>query len=102
VVELGNAAGDVLQMELRLGVDKPRFTTIRPESRQLKSNCVELTGLRRFRLANTARGQNWVSRHRNAEKKNITVELGFAYCESLWKIQGGRITFQPKNASDTN
>ena len=83
-------------MELRLSVDKPGLTTVRPENRQLQGNCVEMTGLRRLWLVDTARGQNWVSRHRNAEKENITVELGFAYCESLWRKQGGRFTFQPK------
>ena len=71
MVELGNAAGNALLMELRLSVDKPGLTTVRPENRQLQDNCVEMAGLRRLRLVDTTCGQNWLSRHRNAEKENL-------------------------------
>jgi hypothetical protein len=67
MMELGAAGGDVLEMELRLCINEPRLTTIRPENRKLQSNSVKMAGLV-FSIVTL---------------KNNTVKLVFAYCKSL-------------------
>jgi len=44
MMELGGVAGDVFEVELGLSIDKPGLTAVRPENRQLQSDCVEMTG----------------------------------------------------------
>jgi len=38
MMELGDAAGDILEVELGLSVDEPGFAAVRPENRQFQSN----------------------------------------------------------------
>ena len=45
MMELGAAGGDVLEMELRLCINEPGLTTVRPENRKLQSNSVKMAGL---------------------------------------------------------
>ena len=51
MMELGGAAGDVLEMELGLSVDEPGFSAVRLENRQFQSNCIEMAGRRGIHLA---------------------------------------------------
>ena len=44
MMELGDTAGDILEVELGLSVDEPGFAAVRPENRQFQSNCIELAG----------------------------------------------------------
>jgi hypothetical protein len=50
MMELGGAAGDVFEVELRLSVDEPGFAAVRPENRQFQSNCIEMAGRRGIHL----------------------------------------------------
>ena len=38
MMELGDAAGDVFEVELGFGVDEPGFAAVGPENRQFQSN----------------------------------------------------------------
>ena len=51
MMELDDAAGDVFEVELGLSVDEPGFAAVRPENRQLQSNCIEMAGRRGIHLA---------------------------------------------------
>ena len=75
MMELGDAAGDAFKVELWFSIDKPGLTAVRPENRQLQSNCVEMAGQGWIRLVYSALGQGWIYRH--GWKKRNTVELGF-------------------------
>ena len=46
MMELGDAAGYVLEVELGLSVDEPGLAAVGPENRQFQSNCIELAGIR--------------------------------------------------------
>jgi len=63
MMELGGAAGDVFEVELGLSVDKPGLAAVRPEDRQLQSDCIEMTGRVGIQLVYCACGQSWISNH---------------------------------------
>ena len=47
-MELGAAAGDILQMKLRLCVNEPEFAAVQPKYGQLQGHSVEMTGRGQF------------------------------------------------------
>ena len=77
MMELGDAAGDVFEVKLRFCINEPGFTAVRPENRQLQSNCEEMAGWGGIRLVYSVCGQGWIFKHSDAEKQTNTLELGY-------------------------